>query len=138
MILFKTKISFLGLNNSGKVKKQKEVYFIQADDLLDLDAILRKYAEGMFDNYEVESVQRTEVDEIVDCPEGGDFFLCSVKSIVYDEETGKESSKRIKILVQERDLEAASKVLHSKMGTSVSDYEVKGIVEIGINDIILK
>ena len=139
MVLYKININYLGEVGSGKIKKIKENYLFQTDDLLTLDTDLRNYLTEV-SGFTVQSVNRIEVDEIIGSELDSDqkFFLGSVKLITYDEESGKEGKRSIKVIVQSNDLETASKKLHSAMQKSSSDYEVKSIRDTNILDIILK
>lgn len=139
MVLYKININYLGEVGSGKIKKIKENYLFETDDLLTLDSDLRNYLTDV-SGFTVQSVNRIEVDEIICSELDSDqkFFLGNVKLITYDAESGKEGKRSVKVIIQSNDLETASKKLHSAMQKSSSDYEVKSIRDTNILDIILK
>jgi K+/H+ antiporter YhaU regulatory subunit KhtT len=141
MILYKTKIGYLGqCPNTGKIKNMNSSFLIEALELSDLDKTLTEYLKSDIDSYTVKSLNRIEIDELVSSEREEDdkFFICTVKMMVFDNESGKESSKKVKIIIQNEDLEKCSKKLHELMQKNVSDYEVKSITETTITDIILK
>lgn len=139
MVLYKTQVYYLGEDPNGKIKKIKEAYLLESDDLLSVDKDLRAYLSSV-DNFTVQSLNRIEVDEIIssDLESDDKFFLSKVKLSVYDEVSAKESKRTVTVIIQSNDLEIASKKLHANMIKSSSDYTVSSIRETNILDIILR
>lgn len=138
MNLFNCKISYLAQDeNSGKIKKQTDIYEVEATGFTDAEASLYKALEALIPDYELLAMKKSNVDEVVIDDSKDLFFVVKTAMVTYDQETGKELKSTNNLLVQANSVEEATKKMGDRMSDTISDYTIKSVTETKILDIFL-
>lgn len=135
---FESKIKYTKDGDNGKPKKVTEVYIIDALSCSEAEArTIEHLSSTLPEDYAVVSVKETKITEIFNV-ESDFFYLVKCGFITIDEKTGNEKRQISEILVGASDFDDAVKNFKDGMKGTVSDYEIVGVTETPILEVIMK
>ena len=136
MNYFECKISYEKTMENGKEKKVSEPYLVVALSFTEAEArIIEEVKPFISGEFEVKSIRKYKVAEIVVDENGDRFFKCKLNSITLDEKSGNEKKTATNILVQATTLDEAKALLVDHMKTTMCDYSIEKIEETKIMDV---
>ena len=133
---FECKISYEKTLENGKEKKVAEPYLVDALSFTEAEArIIEEVKPFISGEFEVKSIRKYKVAEIVVDESGDRFFKCKLNFITLDEKSGNEKKKATNILVQATTLDEAKVTLVNHMKSTMCDYSIEKIEETKIMDV---
>lgn len=136
MNYFECKISYEKTMENGKEKKVTEQYLVDALSFTEAEArIIEEVKPFISGEFEVKSIRKYKVAEIVVDESGDRFFKCKLNFITLDEKSGNEKKTATNILVQATTLDEAKVTLVNHMKTTMCDYSIEKIEETKIMDV---
>ena len=130
------KISYEKTLENGKEKKVSEPYLVDALSFTEAEArIIEEVKPFISGEFEVKSIRKYKVAEIVVDESGDRFFKCKLNFITLDEKSGNEKKTATNILVQATTLDEAKVTLVNHMKTTMCDYSIEKIEETKIMDV---
>jgi hypothetical protein len=117
----------------GMIKKVTEQFLVDALSFTECEGKVASEVSP-HGEYEIISIKRTNIEELFDVGGLGKFYACKVNYISTDEKTGKEKRFAHNYMVCADGIDAAKKVLESKI--NMLDYEIVKIAETKILDVI--
>ncbi len=134
---FECKISYKKTMENGKEKKVSEPYLVDALSFTEAEArIIEEVKPFISGEFEVKSIRKYKVAEIVVDESGDRFFKCKLNFITLDEKSGNEKKTATNILVQATTLDEAKVTLVNHMKTTMCDYSIEKIEETKIMAVI--
>ena len=134
---FECKVTFTKTLDNGKEKKVSEPYLVDALSFTEAEArIIEEVKPFISGEFEVKSIRKYKVAEIVVDESGDRFFKCKLNFITLDEKSGNEKKTPTNILVQATTLDEAKVTLVNHMKTTMCDYSIEKIEETKIIDVI--
>ena len=136
MNYFECKISYEKTMGNGKDKKVTEPYLVDALSFTEAEArIIEEVKPFISGEFEVKSIRKYKVAEIVVDESGDRFFKCKLNFITLDEKSGNEKKTPTNILVQATTLDEAKVTLVNHMKSTMCDYSIEKIEETKIIDV---
>ena len=127
---FEVKITFDKTLENGKEKKVSELFLVDALSFTEAEArIIEEVKPFISGEFEVKSIRKYKVAEIVVDESGDRFFKCKLNFITLDEKSGNEKKTPTNILVQATTLDEAKVTLVNHMKTTMCDYSIEKIEE---------
>ena len=134
---FECKVTFLKTLENGKEKKATECYIVNADSFTDAEAKVIHHVQDVITGlFEVKSIRKYKVAEIVPMGSGDTYFKCKLNFITLDEKSGLEKKTAVNMLVNATTLDVAKSNLVNHMKGTLSDYSIEKIEETKIIDVI--
>ena len=136
MNYFECKISYEKMLENGKEKKVAEPYLVDALSFTEAEArIIEEVKPFISGEFEVKSIRKYKVAEIIVDESGDRFFKCKLNFITLDEKSGNEKKTATNILVQATTLDEAKVTLVNHMKSTMCDYSIEKIEETKIMDV---
>ena len=137
MNYFECKISYEKTMENGKEKKVSEPYLVDALSFTEAESrIIEEVKPFISGEFEVKSIRKYKLAEIVFDESGDRFFKCKLNFITLDEKSGNEKKTATNILVQATTLDEAKVTLVEHMKTTMCDYSIEKIEETKIMAVI--
>ena len=134
---FECKVTFLKTLENGKEKKVTECYIVNAVSFTDAEAKIIHHVQDVITGlFEVKSIRKYKVAEIVPSELGDIYFKCKLNFITLDEKSGLEKKTAVNMLVNAKTLDEAKSNLVNHMKGTLSDYSIEKIEETKIIDVI--
>ena len=134
---FEVKITFFKTLENGKEKKVTECYIVNAVSFTDAEAKVIHHVQDVITGlFEVKSIRKYKVAEIVPSELGDTYFKCKLNFITLDEKSGSEKKTAVYMLVDAENLDKAKTMLVEHMKSTMSDYSIEKIEETKIVDVI--
>ena len=134
---FEVKITFDKTLENGKEKKVSEPYLVDALSFTEAEArIIEEVKPFISGEFEVKSIRKYKVAEIVVDESGDRFFKCKLNFITLDEKSGLEKKTAVNMLVNATTLDVAKVTLVNHMKSTMCDYSIEKIEETKIMDVI--
>ena len=127
---FEVKITFDKTLENGKEKKVTECYIVNAVSFTDAEAKVIHHVQDVITGlFEVKSIRKYKVAEIVPSELGDTYFKCKLNFITLDEKSGKEKKTAVYMLVDAETLDKAKALLVEYMKGTMADYSIEKIEE---------
>ena len=127
---FEVKITFDKTLENGKEKKVTECYIVNAVSFTDAEAKITEHMSAYFSaQFEVKSIRKYKIAEIVQMGSGDTYFKCKLNFITLDEKSGNEKKTAVYMLVDAETLDKAKALLVEHMKSTLSDYSIEKIEE---------
>ena len=127
---FECKISYEKTLENGKEKKVTECYIVNAVSFTDAEAKVIHHVQDVITGlFEVKSIRKYKVAEIVPSELGDTYFKCKLNFITLDGKSGKEKKTAVYMLVNAENLDKAKTMLVEHMKNAMSDYSIEKIEE---------
>ena len=127
---FEVKITFDKKLENGKEKKVTECYIVDAVSFTDAEAKITEHMSAYLSvPFEVKSIRKYKVAEIVPSELGDTYFKCKLNFITLDEKSGAEKKTAVNMLVNATTLDVAKSNLVNHMKSTMSDYSIEKIEE---------
>ena len=134
---FECKITFDKTLENGKEKKVTECYIVDAMSFTDAEAKVIHHVQDVITGlFEVKSIRKYKVSEIVPSELGDTYFKCKLNFITLDEKSGAEKKTAVYMLVDAETLDKAKALLAEHMKSIMSDYSIEKIEETKIMAVI--
>ena len=134
---FECKITFDKTLENGKEKKVTECYIVDAMSFTDAEAKVIHHVQDVITGlFEVKSIRKYKVSEIVPSELGDTYFKCKLNFITLDEKSGNEKKTAVYMLVDAETLDKAKALLAEHMKSIMSDYSIEKIEETKIMAVI--
>lgn len=134
---FECKVTFLKTLDNGKEKKVTECYIVNAVSFTDAEAKITEHMSAFLSvQFEVKSIRKYKVSEIVPSELGDTYFKCKLNFITLDEKSGLEKKTAVNMLVNATTLDVAKSNLVNHMKGTLADYSIEKIEETKIIDVI--
>ena len=134
---FECKVTFLKTLDNGKEKKVTECYIVNAVSFTDAEAKIIHHVQDVITGlFEVKSIRKYKVAEIVPSELGDIYFKCKLNFITLDEKSGLEKKTAVNMLVNAKTLDDAKFDLVEFMKGTMADYSIEKIEETKIIDVI--
>ena len=134
---FEVKITFDKTLENGKEKKVSELFLVDALSFTEAEArIIEEVKPFISGEFEVKSIRKYKVAEIVVDESGDRFFKCKLNFITLDEKSGLEKKTAVNMLVNATTLDVAKVTLVNHMKSTMCDYSIEKIEETKIMDVI--
>ena len=134
---FECKVTFLKTLENGKEKKVTECYVVNADSFTDAEAKITEHMSAYLSvPFEVKSIRKYKIAEIVPMGSGDTYFKCKLNFITLDEKSGLEKKTAVNMLVNATTLDVAKSNLVNHMKGTLSDYSIEKIEETKIMAVI--
>ena len=134
---FECKVTFLKTLENGKEKKVTECYVVNADSFTDAEAKITEHMSAYLSvPFEVKSIRKYKIAEIVPMGSGDTYFKCKLNFITLDEKSGLEKKTAVNMLVNATTLDEAKSNLVNHMKGTLADYSIEKIEETKIIDVI--
>lgn len=135
---FQVKVALDKMSEGGVVKKQSEVYLVDALNYTEAEARIIEevspFSQGVL---EIKDIKHRKFVELFESQSDSDdkWFECKVIYVILDEKTAQEKKTAVLMLVQAGGLRGAVKRLDEGMKGSMMDYEIHTVKETPILDI---
>ena len=127
---FEVKITFDKTLGNGKEKKVSECYIVNAVSFTDAEAKIIHHVQDVITGlFEVKSIRKYKVAEIVPSELGDTYFKCKLNFITLDEKSGAEKKTAVYMLVDAETLDKAKALLVEHMKGTMADYSIEKIEE---------
>ncbi len=127
---FEVKITFNKTLENGKEKKVSELYLVDAVSFTDAEAKVIHHVQDVITGlFEVKSIRKYKVAEIVPMGSGDIYFKCKLNFITLNEKSGLEKKTAVNMLVNAKTLDDAKFDLVEFMKGTMSDYSIEKIEE---------
>ena len=127
---FEVKITFDKTLENGKEKKVTECYIVNAVSFTDAEAKITEHMSAYLSvPFEVKSIRKYKIAEIVPMGSGDTYFKCKLNFITLDEKSGAEKKTAVYMLVDAETLDKAKVLLVEHMKSIMSDYSIEKIEE---------
>ena len=127
---FECKVTFLKTLDNGKEKKVTECYIVNAVSFTDAEAKITEHMSAYLSvPFEVKSIRKYKVAEIVPSELGDTYFKCKLNFITLDEKSGAEKKTAVYMLVDAETLDKAKALLAEHMKGTMADYSIEKIEE---------
>ena len=127
---FEVKITFDKTLENGKEKKVTECYIVNAVSFTDAEAKVIHHVQDVITGlFEVKSIRKYKVAEIVPSELGDTYFKCKLNFITLDEKSGLEKKTAVNMLVNAITLDDAKFDLVEFMKGTMADYSIEKIEE---------
>ena len=134
---FEVKITYYKTLENGNEKKVSELYLVDAVSFTEAEArIIEEVKPFISGEFQVKSIRKYKVAEIVVDESGDRFFKCKLNFITRDEKSGNEKKTATNILVQATTLDDAKSLLVEWMRSPMVDYSIEKIEETKIIAVI--
>ena len=134
---FEVKITFDKTLENGKEKKVTECYIVDAVSFTDAEAKVIHHVQDVITGlFEVKSIRKYKVAEIVPMGSGDTYFKCKLNFITLEEKSGLEKKTAVNMLVNATTLDVAKSNLVNHMKGTMADYSIEKIEETKIIDVI--
>ena len=134
---FECKVTFLKTLDNGKEKKVTECYIVNAVSFTDAEAKVIHHVQDVITGlFEVKSIRKYKVAEIVPSELGDIYFKCKLNFITLDEKSGAEKKTAVYMLVNAENLDKAKTMLVEYMKGTMCDYVIEKIEETKIMAVI--
>ena len=134
---FECKVTFTKTLENGKEKKVTECYVVNADSFTDAEAKVIHHVQDVITGlFEVKSIRKYKVAEIVPMGSGDTYFKCKLNFITLEEKSGLEKKTAVNMLVNAKTLDDAKFDLVEFMKGTMADYSIEKIEETKIIDVI--
>ena len=134
---FECKVTFLKTLENGKEKKVTECYIVNAVSFTDAEAKITEHMSAYLSvPFEVKSIRKYKIAEIVSMGSGDTYFKCKLNFITLDEKSGLEKKTAVNMLVNAITLDDAKFDLVEFMKGTMADYSIEKIEETKIIDVI--
>ena len=134
---FEVKITFDKTLENGKEKKVSELFLVDALSFTEAEArIIEEVKPFISGEFEVKSIRKYKVAEIVVDESGDRFFKCKLNFITLDEKSGLEKKTAVNMLVNATTLDVAKSNLVNHMKGTMADYSIEKIEETKIMALI--
>ena len=134
---FECKVTFTKTLENCKEKKVTECYVVNADSFTDAEAKVIHHVQDVITGlFEVKSIRKYKVAEIVPSELGDIYFKCKLNFITLDEKSGLEKKTAVNMLVNAKTLDDAKFDLVEFMKGTMADYSIEKIEETKIIDVI--
>ena len=134
---FECKVTFLKTLDNGKEKKVTECYIVNAVSFTDAEAKITEHMSAYLSvPFEVKSIRKYKVAEIVPMGSGDTYFKCKLNFITLDEKSGLEKKTAVNMLVNATTLDDAKFDLVEFMKGTLADYSIEKIEETKIMALI--
>lgn len=122
---FEAQVSYLQQNEKGLIKAVKETYLIDALSFTEVEARLAEELEsGGRNNWEVKSIRRSDVRELVLVGDTDLFFKVKFTFTVNDDESEKVKKITRVLLVNANDIDEATARTNAHLTTMLVPWEV--------------
>lgn len=135
---YESKIKYERMTDEGGMKMVAETYLVEAMGCTEAEKRLTEemssYISG---DYEVTAVKKASYNEVFNFnDEGADlWYCCKLNIITLDEKTAKEKRTPYQVLLNAKSLADAKAKLDKQLGSTILDYNVKGITETQLMDV---
>ena len=137
MNYFECKISYEKTLENGKEKKVTDQYLVDALSFTEAEArIIEEVKPFISGEFQVKSIRKYKVAEIVVDESGDRFFKCKLNFITLDEKSGNEKKTAVYMLVDAENLDKAKVLLVEHMKSTMADYSIEKIEETKIMAVI--
>ena len=127
---FECKISYEKTLENGKQKKVTECYIVNAVSFTDAEAKVIDHVQDVITGlFEVKSIRKYKVAEIVPSELGDTYFKCKLNFITLDEKSGLQKKTAVYMLVDAENLDKAKVLLVEHMKSTMADYSIEKIEE---------
>ena len=127
---FECKVTFFKTLENGKEKKVTECYIVNAVSFTDAEAKITEHMSAYLSvPFEVKSIRKYKVAEIVPSELGDTYFKCKLNFITLDEKSGAEKKTAVYMLVDAETLDNAKALLVEHMKGTMADYSIEKIEE---------
>ena len=134
---FEVKITFDKTLENGREKKVTECYIVAAVSVTDAEAKVIHHVQDVITGlFEVKSIRKYKVAEIVPMGSGDTYFKCKLNFITLEEKSGLEKKTAVNMLVNAKTLDDAKFDLVEFMKGTMADYSIEKIEETKIIDVI--
>ena len=134
---FECKVTFFKTLENGKEKKVTECYIVNAVSFTDAEAKIIHHVQDVITGlFEVKSIRKYKVAEIVPMGSGDTYFKCKLNFITLDEKSGLEKKTAVNMLVNAKTLDDAKFDLVEFMKGTMADYSIEKIEETKIIGVI--
>ena len=134
---FECKVTFLKTLENGKEKKVTECYIVNAVSFTDAEAKITEHMSAYLSvPFEVKSIRKYKIAEIVPMGSGDTYFKCKLNFITLEEKSGLEKKTAVNMLVNATTLDVAKSNLVNHMKGTLSDYSIEKIEETKIIGVI--
>lgn len=133
---FEVKIRYKKVSESGREIIARETYLIDAVSFTDAEAVITKEMESLTGGFEVLAIKRSNIGEVV----GGDdecrYYKAKVVFESIDEDSGHKHNSIAYLLVNADVIENVRVVLNKALSEVMINWEVSGITESPIVDVL--
>ena len=127
---FEVKITYDKTLGNGKEKKVTECYIVNAVSFTDAEAKITEHMSAYLSvPFEVKSIRKYKVAEIVPSELGDIYFKCKLNFITLDEKSGLEKKTAVNMLMNATTLDEAKSNLVNHMKGTLADYSIEKIEE---------
>ena len=127
---FECKVTFFKTLENGKEKKVTECYIVNAVSFTDAEAKITEHMSAYLSvPFEVKSIRKYKVAEIVPSELGDTYFKCKLNFITLDEKSGLEKKTAVNMLVNATTLDVAKSNLVNHMKGTMADFSIEKIEE---------
>ena len=134
---FEVKITFDKTLENGKEKKVTECYIVNAVSFTDAEAKITEHMSAYLSvPFEVKSIRKYKIAEIVPMGSGDTYFKCKLNFITLDEKSGLEKKTAVNMLMNATTLDEAKSNLVNHMKGTLADYSIEKIEETKIMAVI--
>lgn len=136
MEFFEVNVAYRAIDeNTGKEKKVKECYLIDAVIFGEAESIATSQIEGYCENI-IRSIKRSNITELINIYENETFFKSKVQFLDVDNSTGKEEKVNQYVLVSACDAESAIETIEAELNSLVTPYEIVQVAKSPITEVI--
>ena len=135
---FKAKIRYKKTMEDGYVKDVSENYLIDALSFTEAEArTIGELKEFISGEFTVTDLKRENISEVIGSEADKDdkWYRIKVAFTILDDKKEKERKSYSYMLVKSSDTASAEKMLHERMKTTLSDYEIVEVKETNIMDV---
>ena len=135
MSYFQTKVSFLGEQENGTVKKITKQFLVDAMSFTETEArVIREVGESVRDLY-FDSIAHSPIQEVVSYGDTDLWFKCKVVYKDVDPDSGKEKKTTLYILVNANDVNEAYDRCKDHLKSMLVPFEIPKVEETAICEI---
>lgn len=125
---FECSVKYRKTLETGARKVVTELFLVDAVSFTEAEAIINeKIKELVSEEFRVTNLKTSNYSEIVRKEEGDFYFKSKISLIAYDEESGKERSTSIYLLVQANDAKEAYDTTVEAMKNTMGEYHIPSV-----------
>jgi ketosteroid isomerase-like protein len=140
---FLVNVKFTRKLNEESTKAVSEFYLIDAISFTDAETQMTQQMEALsksgecVESFNITSIAKKEYTEVVKDKGNLSFFECKVACIGYDEDSQREKETKQVFIVEEDNIDKATKLMHDKMQEFDTNYTIIGVSKTRIQDVVI-
>lgn len=133
---FECKVQYVKIDESGKEKKVKEPYLVDALSFTEAEArITEKLTEYITGDFLVTNMSKSKIAELFEYEDGDKWYKCKISYVSVNEESGKEKKVSCFMYLAANDVREAYDRLEENLSEMVVPVEILSITETAIMDV---